>query len=476
MSDLSYVLSSLKSRWLNSFLSILLTAFGVSIALLVTQFGDHLQKRLTSDGKGIDIVVGAKGSPLQLILSSIYHIDIPNGNIDYQLAQNIVDHPQIKKVIPLALGDNWKGYRIVGTTHDYIKHYSAKVSKGNLWNDKFEAVVGSSVSLKMNERFQGAHGLLEGGDIHEDIRYTVTGVMKPTGTVLDRLILTSLDSVLEIHGHEHVNQDKHEDGHKSHEDHEEHEEHVNGHKSHEDHEENEEHMNGHKSHEDHEEHEEHWKSYKQKDHQGHENHKEDINKVENKKSIATYDNKNSLISPEITALLLTTKSPIANMNLPRLINQESSLQAANPAFEITRLTSMLGLGSKTFKMVSIILISISALSIFSGLAGNMENRIGDLSILRAIGYSKKRIFKIITLEGMIIILNGIFLGIIMGLGGFKIITEIITPLNISHANISLNMNFLLIIVTVFIAGLVAAIFPAYHYSKVSLANQLSNTT
>ena len=164
------------------------------------------------------------------------------------------------------------------------------------------------------------------------------------------------------------------------------------------------------------------------------------------------------------------------MNLPRLINQESSLQAANPAFEITRLTSMLGLGSKTFKMVSIILISISALSIFSGLAGNMENRIGDLSILRAIGYSKKRIFKIITLEGMIIILNGIFLGIIMGLGGFKIITEIITPLNISHANISLNMNFLLIIVTVFIAGLVAAIFPAYHYSKVSLANQLSNTT
>ncbi len=444
MSDLSYVLSSLKSRWLNSFLSILLTAFGVSIALLVTQFGDHLQKRLTSDGKGIDIVVGAKGSPLQLILSSIYHIDIPNGNIDYQLAQNIVDHPQIKKVIPLALGDNWKGYRIVGTTHEYIKHYSAKVSKGNLWNDKFEAVVGSSVSLKMNERFQGAHGLLEGGDIHGDIRYTVTGVMKPTGTVLDRLILTSLDSVLEIHGHEHVNQDKHEDGHKSHEDHEEHEEHG--------------------------------KSYKQKDHQGHENHKEDINKVENKKSIATSDNKNSLISPEITALLLTTKSPIANMNLPRLINQESSLQAANPAFEITRLTSMLGLGSKTFKMVSIILISISALSIFSGLAGNMENRIGDLSILRAIGYSKKRIFKIITLEGMIIILNGIFLGIIMGLGGFKIITEIITPLNISHANISLNMNFLLIIVTVFIAGLVAAIFPAYHYSKVSLANQLSNTT
>ena len=164
------------------------------------------------------------------------------------------------------------------------------------------------------------------------------------------------------------------------------------------------------------------------------------------------------------------------MNLPRLINQESTLQAANPAFEITRLTSMLGLGSKSFKILSIILISISALSIFSGLAGNLENRMGDLSILRAIGYSKNRIFKIITLEGMLIVLNGLFLGIILGLGGFKILTQMITPLSTSHASISLTMNFFLIIVTVFFAGLIAAMFPAYHYSKVSLANQLSNTT
>ena len=113
MNDLSYVLYSLKAKWLNSLLSILLTAFAVSIALIVTQFGDHLNKRLTSDGKGIDIVVGAKGSPLQLVLSSVYHIDIPTGNIDYELSQKIVNHPQIRKVIPLALGDNSKGYSIV---------------------------------------------------------------------------------------------------------------------------------------------------------------------------------------------------------------------------------------------------------------------------------------------------------------------------------------------------------------------------
>ena len=203
MNDLSYVLYSLKAKWLNSLLSILLTAFAVSIALIVTQFGDHLNKRLTSDGKGIDIVVGAKGSPLQLVLSSVYHIDIPTGNIDYELSQKIVNHPQIRKVIPLALGDNSKGYRIVGTTLKYMEHYNAEILNGNVWEKKFEAVIGSSVKMKINDQFQGAHGLLDGGSIHSD-KYKVVGIMKPSGTVLDRLILTSLDSVLEIHGHENI--------------------------------------------------------------------------------------------------------------------------------------------------------------------------------------------------------------------------------------------------------------------------------
>ena len=89
------------------------------------------------------------------------------------------------------------------------------------------------------------------------------------------------------------------------------------------------------------------------------------------------------------------------------------MQAANPALEITRLTTMFGMGSKTLTFLSIFLISIAVLSIFSGLAGNLENRMGDLAILRALGYSKKRIFKIIAMEGTSIIFSGIFLGTIM---------------------------------------------------------------
>ena len=414
MNDLNFVLYSLKYRMLNSMLSILLTAFGVSIALIISQFGDHIKKRLTLDGKGIDIVVGAKGSPLQLILSSVYHIDIPTGNIDYKLAKKITKLPEIKKSIPLALGDNWKGYRIVGTTKEYIQHYNARIDKGRLWNNKFETVIGSSIDLKINDEFIGAHGLLEEGTPHHDNKYKVIGTLKKTGTVLDRLIITSLDSVLEIHGLENI-------------------------------------------------------EFKNGIHE----HKNTIDKHEDHEHKNTIDKHDSLKSPEVSALLITTKSPISNINLPRLINRESSLQAANPALEITRLISMLGLGSKSFTVISIILILISALSIFAGLAGNMENRIGDLSVLRAIGYSKKRIFKIVALEGIMIVITGLIFGIIMGLLGFMIIAEVITPLNTSQASISLSLNFYLIILIVLFTGLVAALFPAYYYSKLSVAKLLS---
>ena len=155
------------------------------------------------------------------------------------------------------------------------------------------------------------------------------------------------------------------------------------------------------------------------------------------------------------------------------INKETSMLAANPAVEITRLTTMLGLGSRTFAILSIILIAIASLSIFSGLAANLENRLGDLAILRALGYSKNRIFKIICFEGMILTVLGIFFGILIGMIVFNFFIQAINSLNISQASFRLIPSFFLIITCVFFAGFFAAIFPAYRASKISVANQLS---
>ena len=224
MNDINFVLHSLKFRQLNSFLSVLLTAFSVSLALLITLFGNHIEERINADGENIDVVVGAKGSPLQLILSSIYHIDIPTGNIPLDVVNSLSKDPQIKKAIPLALGDNWKGHRIVGTTTDYIKHYNAQLNNGRYWNKNFEVVVGSSVDLKINDEFIGVHGLVEEGSSHKDEKYKVIGILKPSGTVLDRLILTSVNSVLSIHGLHEINDTINENtlDHKNESDHDEH--------------------------------------------------------------------------------------------------------------------------------------------------------------------------------------------------------------------------------------------------------------
>ena len=216
MNDLEYIFYSIKSRSLNSSLSVLLTSFGIMIALLLSQFSNHIKNRLDLDGKGIDIVVGAKGSPLQLVLSSIYHIDIPNGNIPYKSALEISKNPLIEKAIPLALGDNWKGYRIVGTSYDYLKHFEVKIDQGRLWNDEFEMVAGADIDVKINQKISGYHGLIDGGGVHNEHTYKIVGSLKRSGTVVDRLLLTSVNSVLEIHGLEDIDHDtEHNHDHKS---------------------------------------------------------------------------------------------------------------------------------------------------------------------------------------------------------------------------------------------------------------------
>ena len=470
MKDLSLVLSSLKSRWLNSLLSVFLTAFGVMLALVVIQFSQHVQNRLSADGQGINIVVGAKGSPLQMVLSSVYHIDIPTGNIPYDQAKKLMKHPHVKTAIPLALGDNWKGYRIVGTTPEYMKHYGAELKRGEPWHKAFEAIAGSAVGLNIGDSFVGAHGLIGDGHVHEEEKYLVTGVMKPTGTVLDRLILTSLDSVLNIHGQESVEHAKHEshahDEHKHH-DHKEHKHESHAHENeHHDHKEHKRESHAHEDEQhDHKEHKHESHAHEDKHHDH--DHAHDEHKQHDHEKRA---------APEITALLLTTKSPIANINLPRKINRGSTLQAANPALELARLTSMLGLGSKSFQALATLLIIIASLSIFSGLAGSLENRMGDLAVLRAIGYSKRRVFKIITLEGMIITVSGTALGVVMGTCGFLMLKSIVPPLQSSGAEISFTSESALILFSVLIAGFVAAMIPAMRAAKVDVAQQVSRNT
>jgi len=195
--------SYLRARPLNTALSLLLLAMGVATIVLLILVVSQLEERMNQDARGIDLVVGAKGSPMQLILSGIYHLDAPTGNIPLAAAQQLAKHRFIKRAMPLALGDSWKGYRIVGAGHEYPRHYGATPAAGRLWEKPMEAVLGAEVAARtgvdVGGRFVGAHGIGGEGAEHGEMPYTVVGVLSRTGGVLDRLVLTSIESVWHVH-------------------------------------------------------------------------------------------------------------------------------------------------------------------------------------------------------------------------------------------------------------------------------------
>ena len=198
-------LAYLRSRPLASALNLLLLALGVATITVLLLATEQLESRMGRDARGIDLVAGAKGSPMQLVLSAVFHLDAPTGNIPLAQADALAKNRMVKKAIPLALGDSYKSFRIVGSSHDYPEHYGARVAEGRLWNAPMEATLGAEVAartkLTVGAKFAGAHGLGEGGDEHEKEPYQVGGVWAPTGTVLDRLVLTSIESVWEVHEH-----------------------------------------------------------------------------------------------------------------------------------------------------------------------------------------------------------------------------------------------------------------------------------
>jgi putative ABC transport system permease protein len=227
----SIALAYLRDKWSNTLLQSLVMALGVAMMTVLILFGAQLKEKLYRDGSGTDVVVGAKGSPLQLVLSSIQHIDIPTGNLKVNDFERLKRHPQVKRIIPISLGDTYKQFRIVGSTHEYLNKFKAKYQKGNIWTNSMEAVIGSRVAkeskLKIGDIFIGAHGLVAGGHEHEDRPYKVTGILEPSGTVLDRLIVTSLESVWSLHeenshSHNHKKHEHHNDKHKHHNDKHEH--------------------------------------------------------------------------------------------------------------------------------------------------------------------------------------------------------------------------------------------------------------
>ena len=200
---------------LNSFLCILLMTLGIAMISLLMLLGKQLQDKFAKNISGIDLIVGAKGSPLQLILSSVYQIDNPTGNIYLDDVQAIAQNPMVKEMIPLSMGDNFQGYRIIGTNKKYLEHFKTTFKSGKLFKADLEVVLGGqtakNTNLKIGDIFASSHGLDSEGEKHADEKYKVVGILAFNNSVVDNLILTSLGSVWSIHAHHESGEEHHED-------------------------------------------------------------------------------------------------------------------------------------------------------------------------------------------------------------------------------------------------------------------------
>jgi putative ABC transport system permease protein len=192
----------LAARPLAALLNVVLLALGLASITFVLLVSTQVERAFERDLAGIDAVVGAKGSPMQLILSGVFHIDVPTGNVPWSDVQALAQLPQVAQVIPQSLGDSYRGFRIVGTTPEYLQRDTVRFADGAIWQGPMQAVLGAEVArataLRTGSRFAGSHGLA-GGEAHGDTPYAVVGVLAPCDCAVDRLVVTSLESVWQVH-------------------------------------------------------------------------------------------------------------------------------------------------------------------------------------------------------------------------------------------------------------------------------------
>ena len=405
MNLLRLSLANLSLSPLSTAVNILLLSLGTgSIAILL--IATHLlSAALTRDAADIDLVVGAKGSPLQLVLSGLYHADIPTGNIRLSEARTWMEHPMVEFAIPLSLGDSHKGFRIVGTNEDYVDIYDGQLAEGKLPSNLLEIAIGSSVSkatgLSLGATFAGQHGLDGAGHAHDEDSYTVVGIFEASDTVLDRLLITTLESVWLVHGESRPNSETYDttQTNRSHE-HEDVDAHADAEASEamlDDHHEGE--------------HVEH-----QLQHQ-HQHEDESISEYVGDKEKQTTAHAEA---QAITVLLVKYATPIAAITLPRKINDESALQAASPAYEITRLLQVIGIGIGWLQAFAAILVASAVLSIFAALYASLKARRNDLAVLRCLGATRSELFMLLLFEGVILTTAGIVFGLIAAHGGIEL--------------------------------------------------------
>ena len=433
---------------LNTLLSVVLLTASVAIITLLILLQNQFEDKFNSNIEGVDLVLGAKGSPLQLILSSVYQVDAPTGNVSFDSAKVWMEHPYVEKAIPLAFGDNYKGFKILGTTTDYLEKYQLTLNKGKLFKHNFDVVVGSQVAEKLNlnlgDAFFGAHGHAEQGEVHDSYAYKVVGIANESGKVADNLILCNIPSVWQMHAgqdHDHDHDHDHEA------------EFTNPPHGEEGH-----------VHSDDEEHD----------------YGETVNLPHGEEGHIHSDHENdmSIDTPnmDITSVLIKFRNKMGFVMWPNIIAQNTNMQAASPAVEINRLFTLFGVGITGLQYLAYAIMFISGLSIFIALYNTLKERKYEFALLRVQGAKRSQLLILVLLESILLCIVGFIFGTILGRVGLYVLSTLSESefkMNFDPFVFHWKQEGLLLIITLLV-GVLAAAIPAIKAYTLNLSKTLAN--
>lgn len=392
-------LKNIFNRPLSLALSLVLFSLGAGLISALLLIGKQLEDQFDRNLAGVDLVIGAKGSPLQLILCNMYHIDAPTGNIPLKDARPFLNprHPLIGEAVPLSLGDNYKSYRIAGTTPGIFQLYNAGLAQGRLWQRDFEVVIGAGVAegagLSVGSTFHSSHGLIEDDNlVHDDSeQFRVVGILAPAGSVIDQLILSNTETVWRVHEHAGEEHDS-ESGEEA----------------------PAEETGAAQTGDPHHEHQPEQAAESLSADQA------AAGTMPDSVTLAAMHREalEQLMSHEdqsITSVLVKFRGRnYQTLNMPRSINENTNLQAAMPAIEINRLFLLLGVGIDAIHALAVLIMIVSGLSIFISLLNSLKDRKYELSLLRVMGASRLGIFSLIIWEGVLVATVGYLLGALVG--------------------------------------------------------------
>jgi putative ABC transport system permease protein len=425
---LQIVLKNIKQRKLSAVLTVVSTLLGVALVVAILVIKQESAEAFNQTATGYELIVGPKGSPLQLTLNTIYHIGLPVNNMPYKTYELISKDKRVKLAIPYVMGDNYKNFRLIGTTQniftkfEYQKGKKYNFTSGEQFEKENEAVIGNDVAektgLKIGDSFTGSHGVeaYEYAEEHDENKFTVTGILQKTFTPNDKVIFIPMESVWDMHyhGNENLNQNFIDTVHSEH------------------------------------------------DHEEGEVHKHEL-------------------PPErktITSVLVTLKNPVYFDLLRRQINDDKfegiNAQAVIPVLEIMQLFEIIGNINSVLLIVAYLVIFVAVISILVSIYNSINERKRDIAIMRALGANKGKIFGIIILEGLFISLVGAVFGVIAGHLAVYIFSPLISAkTGILITGLTFNIFELYLVLGTIILAMLVSILPAVKAYRTDVAKNLT---